>query len=91
MKPTAVVKLNAAIARAYAEGPAVGLAQLDALAGNARLAGYAPYHAARGDLLLRLERRTEAGEALTQALRCPLNGAERDYLARKLRTCALQS
>ena len=91
MKPTAVVKLNAAIARAYAEGPAVGLAQLDALAGNARLAGYAPYHAARGDLLLRLERRTEAGEALTQALRCPLNGAERDYLARKLRACALQS
>jgi RNA polymerase sigma-70 factor (ECF subfamily) len=91
MKPTAVVKLNAAIARAYAEGPAVGLAQLDALAGNARLARYAPYHAARGDLLLRLERRTEAGEALTQALRCPLNGAERDYLARKLRACALQS
>src|SRR4029077_13388765 len=36
LKPTAVVQLNAAIARAYAEGPAAGLAQLDALRGNAR-------------------------------------------------------
>jgi RNA polymerase sigma-70 factor, ECF subfamily len=87
LKPTAVVQLNAAIARAYAEGAAVGLAQLDALGGNTRLSGYAPYHAARGDLLLRLERRTEAGEALTHALECPLNGAEREYLARKLRSC----
>jgi RNA polymerase sigma-70 factor, ECF subfamily len=87
LKPTAVVQLNAAIARAYAEGPAVGLAQLDALSGNARLAGYAPYHAARGDLLLKLERCSEASEALARALECPVNGAEREYLARRLRSC----
>lgn len=87
LKPTAVVQLNAAIARAYAEGAAVGLAQLDSLRGNTRLSGYAPYHAARGDLLLRLERGSEAREALTLALGCPLNGAEREYLARKLRSC----
>jgi RNA polymerase sigma-70 factor (ECF subfamily) len=88
LKPTAVVQLNAAIVRAYADGAAVGLAQLDALRGNARLAGYAPFHAARGDLLLKLERRSEASEALTQALECPLNGAEREYLTRKLRKAA---
>jgi RNA polymerase sigma-70 factor, ECF subfamily len=87
LKPTAVVQLNAAIARAYAEGPAVGLAQLDALRSNARLSGYAPYHTARGDLLLKLERRSEASEALTHALECPLNGAEREYLTRRLRSC----
>jgi RNA polymerase sigma-70 factor (ECF subfamily) len=88
LKPTPVVKLNAAIAHAYAEDPAAGLAQLDALAGDARLSRYAPYHAARGDLLLRLGRRAQAGYALTQALECPLNGAERAYLARRLRGCA---
>jgi RNA polymerase sigma-70 factor (ECF subfamily) len=90
LKPTPVVRLNAAIACAHAEGAAAGLAQLDALVGNARLEGYAPYHAARGDLLLRLGRRTEAGEALQRALECPLNGAERNYLRLKLRTCRVQ-
>ena len=44
---------NAAIARAYAEGPEAGLAQLRLLAGDRRLAGYALYHAACGDLLRR--------------------------------------
>jgi RNA polymerase sigma-70 factor, ECF subfamily len=88
LKPTPVVKLNAAIAQAYADGPAAGLAQLDELAGNTRLSRYAPYHAARGDLLLKLERHAEAGAALLQALECPVNGAERDYLARKLRACS---
>src|SRR4029077_4112454 len=82
LKNTPVVRLNAAIARAYAEGAAAGLKQLDALAGHVRLEGYAPYHAARGDLLLKLERHPEASDALTQALGCPLNGAERDYLTR---------
>jgi RNA polymerase sigma-70 factor (ECF subfamily) len=88
LKPTPVVKLNAAIAQACAQGPAAGLAQLDELAGNARMSRYAPYHAARGDLLLKLERRAEAAEALHQALECQLNGAERGYLVRKLRACA---
>jgi len=83
-----VVKLNAAIARAYADGPAAGLAQLEQLAGNTRLSRYAHYHAARGDLLLKLERRADAGTALRQALECPLNGAERHYLVRKQRACS---
>lgn len=88
LKPTAVVRMNAAIACAYAQGPAAGLARLEALSENARLAGYAPYHAARGELLLRVGRAAEAAEALRAALGCPLNGAERDYLARKLARCA---
>ena len=88
LKPTPVVKLNAAIAQAYAQGPAAGLAQLEQLGGNARLSHYAPYHAARGDLLLKLGRHVEAGDALLRALECPQNGAEREYLLRKLRSCA---
>jgi RNA polymerase sigma-70 factor (ECF subfamily) len=90
LKPTPVVRLNAAIVRGFAEGAAAGLTQLDALAGNARLEGYAPYHAARSDLLLRLGRRDAAGQALQRALECPVNGAERDYLRLRLRACRVQ-
>jgi len=87
LKPTPVVRLNAAIVAAYAVGPAAGLAGLDALAHEKRLAHYAPYHAARGELLAKLGRSAEAGAALRTALECPVNGAEREYLTRKLRGC----
>jgi RNA polymerase sigma-70 factor (ECF subfamily) len=87
VKPTAVVQLNAAIACAYAEGPTRGLEQLDALSEDARLTHYALYHAARGDLLMKLERTAAAAAALKRALECPLNGAERSYLTKRLRAC----
>jgi RNA polymerase sigma-70 factor (ECF subfamily) len=82
-----VVQLNAAIACAYANGAAAGLGQLEGLAGSARLTGYALYHAARGDLLLKLGRPAQARESLQRALECPVNGAERAYLTRKLHAC----
>jgi RNA polymerase sigma factor (sigma-70 family) len=88
MKPTPVVQLNAAIALAYADGPAAGLARLDALAGARKLGGYALHHAARGDLLQKLDRFDEAHDAFTAALACPLNGAERGCIERKLAACA---
>jgi RNA polymerase sigma-70 factor (ECF subfamily) len=87
LKPTPVVQLNAAIACAYADGPEAGLARIDSLDGTRKLAGYALYHAARGDLLLRLARNSDAREALRRALSCPVNEAEREYLARKLGAC----
>jgi RNA polymerase sigma-70 factor (ECF subfamily) len=84
MKPTPVVQLNAAIALAYADGPAAGLARLDELAGARKLGAYALYHAARGDLLQKLDRADEAREAYAAALACPLNGAERTCIEHKL-------
>jgi RNA polymerase sigma-70 factor (ECF subfamily) len=87
LKDTPVVRLNAAIARAHAEGPAAGLERLDALSKSAQLRRYAPYHAARGDLLLKLGRPVEARDALTSALGCALNGSEREYLTRRLTQC----
>ncbi len=82
------MRLNAAIAQAHVEGPAAGLARLDALAGSPRLEPYALFHAARGDLLERLGRMAEAQEAFARALGCPLNAAEREHLARRLEDCA---
>jgi len=87
LKPTPIVRLNAAVALAHVEGTETGLAQLDALAGLRRLASYAPYHAARGDLLAKLGRNREAADAFAQALECPLNDAERAFLRRKRLTC----
>jgi RNA polymerase sigma-70 factor (ECF subfamily) len=87
IKPTPVVRLNAAIAAAYADGPAVGLARLDALADAGKLARYALYHSARGALLLRLDRRNEAAEAIDRALACPLSAPERTHLERRRRDC----
>ena len=87
LKPTPVVQLNAAIALAYADGPAAGLGRLNALEGTRRLANYAPYHAARGDLARKLGRRNDAGEAFAKALACPLNQAERAYLEMQLQAC----
>ncbi len=90
LKPTPVVRLNAAIALAYVEGPAAGLERLDALEGTRRLAGYAPFHAARGELALKLGRPHDAGEAFAKALACPINHAERGYLETKLQACREQ-
>lgn len=88
LKPTPVVRLNAAIVTAYAVGPSAGLTELDALAGEKKLAHYAPYHAARGELLMKLGRPARAAAALKCALECPVNGAERAYLTKQLRACS---
>src|SRR5882672_6261347 len=87
LKPSPVVRLNAAIAVAYADGPEAGLVRLDAMAPTPLLARYALYHAARGDLLMRLGRPAEAETAFATALACPVNRAERDHLVRRMKAC----
>lgn len=88
LKPTPVVRLNAAIAHAHVDGPAVGLERLDALAAARKIERYALFHAARGDLLLRLDRKHDAAAAFAAALECPANDAERACLEEKLKACA---
>jgi RNA polymerase sigma-70 factor (ECF subfamily) len=88
LKPTPVVQLNCAIALAYAESPARGLAALDRLEGARKLQRYGLYHAARGDLLAKLGRRQEAEAAFTLALACPLNEAERAFLTNRRQACS---
>ena len=80
--PSPVVELNRAVAVAMADGPAAGLARLDAL--DATLAGYHLLPATRADLLRRLGRRAEAAASYEAALALAGTDAERRYLARRL-------
>ena len=63
-----------------ADGPAAGLALLDRI----ELDGYHLLHAARADLLRRLERTEEAAAEYRAALRLEMNAAERAFLERRL-------
>jgi RNA polymerase sigma-70 factor (ECF subfamily) len=83
--PSPLVDLNRAVAVAMVDGPSAGLALLDELAGDRRLAGYHLLPAARADLLRRLGRRAEAAEAYRQALSLVGNEPERAFLRRRLR------
>jgi RNA polymerase sigma-70 factor (ECF subfamily) len=82
--PTPVVELNRAVAVAMADGPAVGLALVDALADTGVLRDYHLLPAIRADLLRRLGRTAEAAVAYRAALDLATNDAERRYLARRL-------
>jgi RNA polymerase sigma-70 factor, ECF subfamily len=85
LAPSPVVELNRAVAIAMADGPAAGLAGLDALASDDRLAAYPYFHSARADLLRRLDRRAEATTAYRRALDLTTNEVERAFLERRLR------
>ena len=76
-----VVELNRAIALAFARGPELGLARLDELAGDPRLARYPYLAAARADCLRRLGRSAEARVAYEEALILTDNEVEREFLA----------
>ncbi len=86
MMPTPVVALNHAVAIAFAQGLAVGLARIDALAGE--LDDYLMFHAARADLLRRLGRASDAAAAYRRALALSQNAVERRYLERRLAALA---
>jgi RNA polymerase sigma-70 factor (ECF subfamily) len=80
LSPSPVVELNRAIAEAEVHGPRAGLEILDHL----ELENFHYLHAARADLLRRLERTAEAREAYGRALALVSNDAERRLLVRRL-------
>ena len=82
MAPTPVVALNRAVAVAMADGPAAAMPLVDDLADT--LDGYHLFHAARADLLRRLDRPLEAAAAYERALELATNPAERTFLAARL-------
>jgi RNA polymerase sigma-70 factor (ECF subfamily) len=78
--PSPVVALNRAVAVGLADGPAAGLAAIDALADEPQLAAYGYAAAARADFLRRLGRTDEARTAYGEALLLTENVAERAFL-----------
>ncbi len=82
-----IVELNRAVAVAMAEGPAAGLALVDALAGERALARYHLLPAVRGDLLLKLDRREEARVELERAAALTGNERERTLLLERAAAC----
>ena len=81
LSPSPIVELNRAVAIAMAEGPEEGLQLIGRIEG---LDEYHLLHAARADLLRRLDRRDEAVAAYEQALTLATNPVERRYLESRL-------
>jgi RNA polymerase sigma-70 factor (ECF subfamily) len=78
-----VVAINRAIAVAETQGPKAGLAALDALADDARLADYQPYWAARAGLLARAGQIDAADHAYQHAIGLEADPAVRRFLQQR--------
>ncbi|HSJ96171.1 MAG TPA: DUF6596 domain-containing protein [Myxococcota bacterium] len=83
MTGSPVVAVNRALALAETRGPAAGLAALDALDGDPRLAHYQPYWAARAGLLARTGELPRAAEAYERAIGLERDPAVRRFLERR--------
>jgi RNA polymerase sigma factor (sigma-70 family) len=82
--PTPVVELNRAVAVRFANGPAAGLAALDRLMDDPRLAVYPYLAATRADCFRELGRYSEARPLYEEAIMLTGNDVERAFLAERL-------
>jgi RNA polymerase sigma-70 factor (ECF subfamily) len=83
--PSPVVELNRAVAVAERDGPAVGLALIDALLEHGELANYYLAHSARADMYRRLGRTAEARSSYEKALALTQQEPERQFLQERIR------
>ncbi|WP_308418420.1 RNA polymerase sigma factor [Methylomonas koyamae] len=84
LAPSPVIALNRAVAIAMRDGPAAGLALIDAILAEGNLADYHLAHAARADLLRRLGRTDSALHAYQMALALAKQEPERRFLQRRI-------
>ena len=87
-EPSPVVELNRAVAIAMRDGPAAGLALVDAILARGELSDYRLAHAARADLCRRLGRETEAKASYERALDLTRQEPERRFLEKRLAVLA---
>jgi RNA polymerase sigma-70 factor (ECF subfamily) len=83
--PSPVVALNRAVAVAMRDGPAAGLALIDAILARGGLADYHLAHAARADMCRRLGQSAEARASYQKALALARQEPERRFLEKRLR------
>jgi RNA polymerase sigma-70 factor (ECF subfamily) len=79
-----IMELNRAVALAMRDGPAAGLALIDAILGRGDLSDYYLAHSARAELCCRLGRTSDAAESYRRALALARQGPERRFLERRL-------
>jgi RNA polymerase sigma-70 factor (ECF subfamily) len=81
---SSVIALNRAVAIAMSVGLREGLQAIDALGPSGELEKYYLFHAARADVLFRMDRLDEAAAAYRNALALAGNRIEQDFLTRRL-------
>jgi predicted RNA polymerase sigma factor len=91
LTPSPVVELNRAVAVGMASGPAAGLELIDALNSEPTLRSYHLLPAVRGDLLVKLNRMSEARVEFVRAARLTQNARERELLFNRARACGGKS
>jgi RNA polymerase sigma-70 factor (ECF subfamily) len=79
-----VIELNRAVAIAMRDGPAAGLALIDAILERGDLLDYRLAHAARAELCRRLGRHAEARASFERALALARQEPERRFLEKRL-------
>jgi RNA polymerase sigma-70 factor (ECF subfamily) len=84
-EPSPVVELNRAAAIAMRDGPAAGLALIDAIIGRGDLADYHLAHSARAECCRRMGRAAEAIESYQRALELTRQQPQRHYIQRRIR------
>jgi RNA polymerase sigma-70 factor (ECF subfamily) len=82
--PSPVVELNRAVAIAMRDGPAAGLALIEAILARGDLVNYRLAHAARADLCRRLGKKDEARASYERALTLARQEPERRFLERRI-------
>ena len=82
--PSPVIELNRAVAVAMRDGPAAGLALIDAILARGDLNEYHLAHAARADLCRRLGKTDQARASYQLAIRLARQEPERRFLERRL-------
>jgi RNA polymerase sigma-70 factor, ECF subfamily len=83
LTPSPVITVNRAVALGMADGPRAGLALLERLGADRRLAAYQPFHAARAELLRQAGAAADAAAAYTRAIELSPNDVERAELERR--------
>jgi RNA polymerase sigma-70 factor (ECF subfamily) len=84
IEPSPIVELNRAVAVAMRDGPAAGLALIEAILARGELSDYRLAHAARADFCRRLNRTDEARSSYLRALELTRQEPERRFLERRL-------
>lgn len=85
LRPTPIIALNHAMAVSFADGPAAGLKIIGAPSLTKALSKYAPFYAARADMLIRLGDTSRAAADQRLAIDLSDNQAEKEHLQRTLR------